>query len=219
MATPLLVIGNKKYSSWSLRAWLALKHLGVPFREHRIALYTPGSEQEIAKYSLAGKVPILVDDDVTVHESLAILEYVSEVYAQGALLPASRSERALARSVCAEMHSGYPNVRQELPMNLARRRGTAATTPAVQPEIRRILSLWESLRDRHRNGGPFLFGSFSIADCMFMPVVTRLDTYLVDITAHPRSLGYLQHMLALPAFLEWRKAGQAETEIIEADEV
>lgn len=218
MAPPLLIVGNKKYSSWSLRAWLAFKHLGIPFRERRVALFTAEGTQEIAKHSLAGKVPILVDDDVTVHESLAILEYANEVYAQGALLPAGRVERALARAVCAEMHSGFPSLRQAMPMNMARRRGIVPATDAVRGEIQRVLALWESLRDKQR-GGPFLFGTFGMADCMFMPVVTRFDTYLVDLASHPRSLGYLHTMLTLPAFLEWRQAGQAEPEVIAEDEV
>ena len=190
MSELLIVVGNKRYSSWSLRGWIGLRSLGVPFREHRIPLFQPYTAEEIAKYSAAGRVPILVDDGVTVHDSLAILEYLNESHAQGKLLPAGRAERALCRSVSAEMHSGFAAVRQALQMNLGRKSGPVPHSDAVQHEIRRILTMWEELRERHRGAGPYLFGAFSMADCMYLPVATRFMTYEVDLTSYPRARAY-----------------------------
>lgn len=215
MADPLLVLGNKKYSSWSLRAWIGLTLAGVPFREHVIKLFEPHSAAEIARYSAAGRVPVLVMDDVTVHDSLAILETVNEVYAGGRLWPAERTLRARARAVSAEMHAGFVNVRARLPMNLARPPAPLppdrAIDAATQAELHRVQSLWEGLLGEF--GGPYLFGDWSIADCMFLPVATRLRTYAVDTSAYPLAGAYVARLLALPAFLRWEAAGRAEPEV------
>lgn len=219
MATPLLIIGNKKYSSWSLRGWIGLKQLGIPFTEQRVALYTDGYKAQILKHNPAGKVPALVDGDVVVGESIAILEYINETLGKDRLLPKDAKLRARIRSVCAEMHAGFANLRGSLPMNLARRKGPVPLSDATQADIRRILTLWEGLRNEFKDAGPYLFGQWSMADCMYLPVCTRFDTYEVDLTMHPRARGYLETMLALPAFQEWRKAGIAETEVIPDSEV
>jgi glutathione S-transferase len=214
MGERLLVLGNKKYSSWSLRGWIGLTMAGVPFQERVIKLFRPETPVEIGRYSPALRVPVLVDDGVTVHDSLAILEYVNEVYAQGRLWPADRARRALARSVSAEMHAGFSNLRSRMPMNLARPRAPLpprwAVDLATREELDRVLTLWEGLLAA---GGPFLFGEWSAADCMYLPVASRLHTYAVDLSAHPRSAAYVQRMLALPAFLRWQADACDEPEV------
>jgi len=209
----LIVVGNKRYSSWSLRGWIGVRYLNVPFREHRIPLFQPGTAAEIAAYSPAGRVPVLVDDGVTVHDSLAMLEYLNETHAGGKLLPAGRAERALCRSVSAEMHAGFASLRQALPMNLARKPGPVPHNEAVRNDIRRILTMWEELRERFRGAGPYLFGAFSMADCMYLPVATRFMTYQVDLTSYPRARAYDEALLSLPGYLEWKQAALHEVEV------
>ena len=219
MTDRLLVLGNKKYSSWSLRAWIGLEMAGVPFRELVVPLFRPETAAEIARFSPAGKVPILVDatpmGPVTVHDSLAILEYVNETYGEWRLWPSDPRQRAAARCISAEMHAGFPNLRSRLPMNLARSPAPPAPEWAVdvatQAEIDRILSLWDEALAV--SGGPFLFGEWSIADCMYLPVVTRLHTYAIPVAQRPRCMEYMERMLALPAFGRWQAAGAAESEV------
>ncbi len=213
MGDRLLVLGNKKYSSWSLRAWIGLTLAEVPFTERVIKLYRPQTATEIGRYSGALRVPVLRDDGLTVHDSLAILEYVNEAYAEGRLWPEDRARRAQARAVSAEMHAGFPNLRQRMPMNLARAHAPLppqwALDAAAQAELERVLSLWESLL---AEGGPFLFGAWSIADCMYLPLATRLRTYQVDFSAHPLSQAYVARLLGLPAFQRWEADGRREPE-------
>ncbi len=213
MSDLLIVIGNKRYSSWSLRGWIGVRSLNLPFREHRIALYQPDTAAEIAKHSPAGRVPILVDDGLTVHDTLAILEYLNETHAGGKLLPAGRAERALCRSVSAEMHAGFASLRQALPMNLARKAGPVPQSEAVRGDIRRILTMWEELRERFRGAGPYLFGAFSMADCMYLPVAARFMTYEVDLTSYPRARACTEALLSLPGYLEWKQAALQEIEV------
>jgi glutathione S-transferase len=210
-----LVIGNKNYSSWSLRGWLFLKHTGAPFREIRIPLEQPDTKARIAQYSPAGRVPILIDGGVTVWDSLAICEYLSETVLGGKGWPADASARAVARSVSAEMHSGFQALRNELPMNCRARR-KVAPSPAARADIARILSIWDTCRPQHAAAGPWLFGRFSVADAMYAPVAFRFQTYDVDLTGNPAA--YARALLAHPAMLEWLAAGQAETEIVPSDE-
>ena len=200
----LLVVGNKNYSSWSLRAWLAMKVLGIPFEERRIALYQPASKPELLKYSPAGKVPCLVDGEVTVWDSLAILEYLAERWP--ALWPADAAGRARARSISAEMHSGFPNLRQHMCMNIRRHIPGQGRTPEVLAEIARIVAIWSEGR------GPFLFGGFGAADAMYAPVVLRFRTYAVDLP--PACRAYAERVLALPALQEWMRDAEAETETL-----
>jgi glutathione S-transferase len=202
MAEPVLVVGNKNYSSWSLRAWLAMKVLGLPFREVRIPLYGPESKRALLEYSPAGKVPCLVDGEVRVWDSLAILEYLAERHP--ALWPAEAALRARARSISAEMHSGFPNLRQHMCMNIRKRLPGKGRTPEVLAEIARIVALWSEAR------GPFLFGAFGAADAMYAPVVLRFRTYAVELP--PVCRAYADALLALPALQQWMRDAERETE-------
>lgn len=203
----ILVIGNKNYSSWSLRPWIAMKALGIPFQEKRIPLYGPGAKEQILLESPAGKVPILVDEGKRIWDSLAILEYLAEKHP--ALWPADRAERAQARSVAAEMHSGFPNLRNHMSMNVRKRYPDKGRTPEVLTEIDRINTIFSAAK------GPFLFGSFGAADAMYAPVVLRFRTYAVEVVNRK----YLDAVLALPAMKEWIAAAERETESIPAFEM
>jgi glutathione S-transferase len=218
VADLLIVIGNKKTSSWSLRAWIALKHLGLPFREQRIVLDRPNTATEILKLSPAGRVPILIDGGLTVHESIAILEYLNETHADESLLPTGTADRALCRSISAEMHAGFAGLRENLPMKLARKPLPVPLAAQTRLDIRRILTMWEELRERHRPSGPYLFGAFSMADCMYLPVATRFMTYEVDLTSYPRARAYTEALLAHPGFVEWKAAALKEPEAAPGDE-
>lgn len=211
MNAPLLVIGNKNYSSWSLRAWLAMKALELPFEERRIALYVPGAAEEILRYSPSGKVPCLVDGAVRVWESLAILEYLAETHPL--LWPSAPAARAEARSISAEMHAGFASLRQHMGMNVRKRYPGKGRTPEVLREIGRIAALWSDCRARFGGAGPYLFGRLSAADFMYAPVVLRFRTYEVDLPADCRA--YCEAMLALPAMRAWIAGAEAESEVIE----
>lgn len=209
-----LIIGNRNYSSWSLRAWLALRVAGIAFEEHRIPLYLRGSKEEILSYSPAGKVPCLVDGDLHVWDSLAICEYVAE--AHPGLWPEDPKARALARSVSAEMHSGFQALRTHMSMNIRRALPGRGRTPEALAEAGRVIALWSDCLARKAAGpqstGPFLFGRFSIADAMYAPVVLRFRTYGVELPGECRA--YAEAILALPAMREWVAAAEAETEAI-----
>jgi glutathione S-transferase len=216
MSDYTLVIGNKNYSSWSLRPWLAMRQAGVPFREVRIPLYTPESKAQIRSYSPSGKVPCLVDGTLAVWDSLAICEYLAERHPQLELWPADPRARALARSMSAEMHSGFQNLRSNMSMNCRKRFPGMGRTVEVAGEIERIQRSWGEARDKHGAGGPFLFGRFSIADAMYAPVVLRFRTYAVQL--NPVSRAYADAILALPAIQQWLADAEAETEVIAAFE-
>jgi len=213
---PKLIIGNKNYSSWSLRAWLLLKEAGIEFSEHRIALDTPDSASEIATYSSAGCVPILQLDDLTVWDTLAIAETVAEQWPDKRLWPADREARAHARAISAEMHSGFPDLRTCLPMN-CRAMGRKITLPdAVGNDIDRVIAIWAECHKKYGDKGGWLFGEFSIADAMFAPVVLRFRTYGINL---PESAGfYPQRLLESEATQEWLLAAESETEVIEREE-
>jgi glutathione S-transferase len=204
MPRPLLVIGNKNYSSWSLRPWLAMKVLNLDFQEIRIPLYGPGAKDEILRYSPSGKVPCLVDGATRVWDSLAILEYLAEQHAQ--LWPGAPAERALARSVCAEMHAGFAQLRERMSMNVRKRYPGRGRTPEVLKEIERVVEIWSKCKK------PFLFGAFTAADAMYAPVVLRFRTYQVELPTACRA--YAEAMLALPAMREWIEAAEREVESI-----
>ena len=212
MSDLTLIIGNKNYSSWSLRPWLLLKQAGIPFREVRIPLYGADTRMQILKYSPSGKVPALVDGDLTVWESLAICEHVAERFPDKALWPADLKARALARAAASEMHAGFSALRNNMPMNVRRSFPTHGRTPEVLQDIERIAALWQDCRSRYGDGGPFLFGRFSVADAMFAPVAFRFQTYVVDLPSSARA--YTDTLLALPAMREWATVGRAETEIV-----
>jgi glutathione S-transferase len=213
---PTLVIANKLYSSWSLRPWLLLKQFGIPFDEIVIPLDLPDTKERVLKHSPAGKVPILVDGDATVWESIAIMEYAGD--ALGApVWPQDRAARAMARSVAAEMHAGFSALRSACPMNLGKKYAAKDRGEAVARDVTRFSEIVRQARERFGDGGPFLFGAFSAADAMYAPLVTRLDTYSFDLDATTRA--YADAILALPAFREWRAAALQETWIVDADEV
>lgn len=210
MSVPILVIGNKNYSSWSLRPWIAMKVLGVPFQELRIPLYRPGASEEIRRYSPTGKVPCLVDGTVRIWDSLAILEYLAERHP---LWPEDADARAVARSASAEMHSGFAALRENMSMNVRRRYPGRGRTPESLADVARIVALWSDCRERFGLDGEFLFGAFCAADAMYAPVVLRFRTYEVELP--PACRAYADAMLALPAMREWIAAAERETESIE----
>jgi glutathione S-transferase len=213
--TRTLVIGNKNYSSWSLRAWLALRLGRVDFEEVRIALDQPQTKSEILARSPSGKVPCLIDGPLVVWDSLAICETVNERCVAGTLWPADADARAQARAVSAEMHSGFAALRTHMPMDIrAHRPERGATTlqrSDVAADVARIQSIWTDCLSR--SSGPLLFGRFTIADAFYAPVVTRFRTYGVALS--PVLSAYCDAVLALPAMREWVEAAQAETEVID----
>ena len=200
-----LVIGNKNYSSWSLRGWLMLKAAGTPFREVVIPLDQPETREQILKFSPSGKVPALISDGVVIWESLAIGEYLAEAYPAASLWPRDKTMRAIARSVCAEMHSGFADLRRELPMNIRGRFPGRAAGAAAAADIRRVKELWRYCRrgfgDRQQPDQGYLFGSYSIADAMFTPVASRFRTYEVPMDNETAS--YVDRVLSHPAMKEW----------------
>jgi glutathione S-transferase len=216
MAKWVLAVGNKNYSSWSLRPWLALKHTGAPFDEVVIPLYRPDSPDAIRKISPSGKVPVLQRGEVVVWDSLAICETIAEAFPEAHLWPDDAGARAVARSISAEMHSGFVALRTHMPMNArARLPGRGRTIESLR-DIERVRSLWRDALDRFGRGGPFLFGRFSIADAMYAPVVLRFRTYDVDID--PRLHEYCAAVLALPAMEEWLAAARTEPWTVESSE-
>jgi glutathione S-transferase len=212
MSRLTLVIGNKNYSSWSLRPWLALRMARLDFEELRIGLYQDGSREQILRHSPAGQVPVLRDGDVTVWDSLAICEYAAELAPHAGLWPGDRAARAHARSISAEMHAGFAPLRNALPMNVRVSGAQLAQppSPAVQADIARITAIFEDCRARHGADGAYLFGAFTIADAMFAPVATRFRSYSVPLP--PRSQAYVDALCSLAPMREWIAAGAAETE-------
>jgi glutathione S-transferase len=209
-----LVIGNKNYSSWSMRPWLALKVANIVFDEVSIPLYTGDADKHrILKFTRSGKVPALVDGDLTIWDSLSIIEYAAERFPQARLWPQDVASRAHARSISAEMHSGFMALRNECGMNLHRPIGAKALSADARADIARIQESWSECRERYGKFGPYLFGAFSGADAMYVPVVHRFRTYAIDVTPEVRV--YMDAMMALPAFQEWTRAGLAETLVIE----
>lgn len=209
MAKFQLFIGNKCFSSWSLRPWVALKHLGIEFEETLVRLRTPETAANLAKISPTGQVPVLIHDGRIVWETLAILEYLADVFPEAGLWPADIGARALARSVATEMHSGFREVRYGWPMNLRRPRAQKPLDAEGEKQRARIEAIWRECREKHGQGGPFLFGHFSAADAMYAPVVTRFDTYGGDLA--PDTRAYVDAVLATPAMKEWYAGAAAET--------
>jgi glutathione S-transferase len=207
-----LVIGNKNYSSWSLRPWLAMKQSGLDFNEICIALYNPESSAKIQQYSPSGKVPVLLDKDKIIWDSLAICLYLAEEFPEMNWWPKNKNAKAIAFSICAEMHSGFLNLRQNMPMNCRKRFPRKGVTLEVQKDIERITSIWRECRQNFGTDGNMLFGEFTIADAMFAPVVLRFLTYNVQLD--DISKNYVETILALPAMQEWIKTAENEQEII-----
>lgn len=210
--TLALVIGNKAYSSWSLRPWLAMKMAGLTFEEILIPLQQPGTKAEMLKNAPNGQVPALHHDGVTVWESIAILEYVNERLAEGRLWPQDGAARALARSISAEMHAGFGALRGHCPMNVRRRPEPYPLTPEAARDVARIEAIWRDARLRFGQGGPFLFGAFSNADAMFAPVVNRLHFYALPVGLETRA--YMDSVLGLPPNVQWRADAALEPWVI-----
>ncbi|HEY3858364.1 MAG TPA: glutathione S-transferase family protein [Gammaproteobacteria bacterium] len=212
-----LIIGNKAYSSWSLRPWLVLKEAGADFSETRVPLYVHGYKDELLKYAPSGKVPVLKHGAVTVWDSLAICEYLAERFPQAQLWPGDATTRALARSISAEMHSGFTAIRGAMPFNCRAQDRHVPISAEIQQEIDRVQSLWQDCRSQHGRGGPWLFGRFSIADAMYIPVALRFITYSVPLDTVARS--YADTALDHPAVREWTAAAKQETEVMISNEV
>jgi glutathione S-transferase len=215
-----LIIGNKNYSSWSLRPWLAMKVAGIAFTETLISLDTPDFRAKVSALSGGegrGSVPVLIDGRIQIWESLAILEYLAEKFPHAGLWPAPEDARAHARAVAAEMHSGFLPLRRHLPMNVRRPVRHRACDDAVLADVARIDAIWSECRSRFAEGGPFLYGGFCAADAMYAPVVWRFHTYAVDVSVAAR--GYMSAVMALPASREWCAAARDEPWVLSHDEV
>ena len=215
MPDRLLVIGNRNYSSWSLRPWLVLQALGLPCAVVRIPLDRPDTAERIRQYSVAGRVPVLVEDGITVWDSLAIIEHLAD--AHPGLWPKEPAARAMARSISAEMHSGFAALRSELPMNLRATGRRVEPTAAARADIARITASWQEARQRFGAGGPWLFGAWSAADAMYTPVASRFRTYGIDLPADLQA--YQATALDAPAMQEWTALAMAESERIGHEEV
>lgn len=203
-----LIVANKAYSSWSLRAWILLAHFKIPFEETVIPLDLPETRKLILKHSPTAKVPALVDGPITVWESLAIIEYLAEIFPEKAIWPRGKAARALARSLSSEMHAGFQALRQHCPMNFVRPVRKLALTEAVEADVARIEAAWAHARKTYGKAGPFLFGRFSAADAMFAPVVNRLHIYDIPVSRGTRD--YMAAMMALPAWKAWATDAEAE---------
>ena len=205
---PVLVIGNKAYSSWSLRPWILLAAFGIPFEEKVIPLYREDSKKRLLKYSPAGMVPALIDGDVTVYESLAIVEYIAEKYPRKAIWPKDAAARAHARSISAEMHAGFQALRAHCPTNFRRAPKQRDLTPEAEANVARIERIWAAARKKCGEGGPFLFGDFCAADAMFAPVANRIHVYEIPVSKASRA--WVDALLALSAYRAWIADGAKE---------
>ncbi len=210
-----LVIGNKNYSSWSFRPWLAMKVAGIAFEETVISLEAKDFKARVLAVSGAGRVPVLIDGVTHIWESLAILEYLAEKFPAAGLWPRDAAARADARAISSEMHAGFQSLRRHLPMNVWRPVKSRALDDGAKADVTRIDTIWSDCRAH--SGGPFLFGAFGAADAMYAPVVWRFHTYAVEVSASARA--YMDAMMALPAWREWRDAARRETWVLPHDEV
>lgn len=210
-----LVIGNKNYSSWSLRPWLLLTAFEVSFDEQWVSLQEPNLSERLKAFSGSARVPVLNDGELSIWDSLAICEYINEVYLKGVGLPAKLADRALARSVCAEMHSGFNALRSEMPMNIRASRVVQASKACLQ-DIARVDEIWRTYARKNSNGDLRLFGEFGISDCMFAPVVMRFATYQPELS--DQAAAYMRSMLEHPGLQKWVDEALIETEIVDVDE-
>ena len=206
-----LVIANKNYSSWSMRAWVAMKAFDIPFQEICIQLDRVDTSEQIARYSPAGRVPVLLDDDMAIWDSLAICEYLAERYPGKAMWPHDTRARAMARCICSEMHAGFAALRTTLPMNIRGRFAQREFNAMTQADIRRVCAIWETCLANY-GYERFLFGEFSIADAYFAPVVMRFRTY--GVALEPRLQAYAERVVKHPAVAQWIEEASAETERI-----
>jgi glutathione S-transferase len=212
-----LIIGNKNYSSWSFRPWLAMKVAGIAFEETLISLEASDFKSRVTALGGAGRVPTLIDGDTCVWESLAILEYLAEKFPAAALWPRDPSARAHARAIASEMHAGFGALRRQLPMNIRRPVIPRALDTDAAGDVARIDAIWSESRSRFGASGPFLYGAFGAADAMYAPVVWRFRTYAVEVSATAQA--YMRALMALPAWIEWREAARHEPWVLPHDEV
>jgi glutathione S-transferase len=217
MNTALIVIGNRNYSSWSLRGWLALKKSGAVFTVKRLAIDTPEFHREIGRYSPTRRVPALHHDGLVVWDSLAIAEYANETFAGGALWPADAAARAQARAASAEMHAGFPALRAQMPMNCRATGRSVPATAELRVDIERVRTIWHACRERFAAAGPWLFGRFSIADAMYAPVASRFRTYGVVLDGIEAA--YATQLLGDADVRSWFAAAAVEREVISAEEI
>ena len=217
MSNLTLIIGNKNYSSWSLRPWVFMKQNQIEFDEKRVPLFTETTDEELSQYNSDFKVPVLKDGDLIVWDSLAILEYISENYLESDGWPREVSARAMARSMSCEMHSSFFNVRNELPMNCRKKFQNIKLSSEAKSEIERIKALWQQCRTRFGTAGEWLFGEYSIADAMFAPIALRLSGYNIPLDGVEQA--YVQSVLRQPCIVEWVAAGKIEKEVIGEDEI
>jgi glutathione S-transferase len=204
-----LVVGSKTFSSWSLRPWILLKQANIDFTEVLIPLNQVSTRERIRQYSPSGRIPVLQHGELRVWDSLAIAEYLHELFPDKELWPKDSADRALARSVSAEMHSGFAAMRQQLSMNVTKRLPTPALTDDTQSDLKRVFDIWNECLSR--SGGPFLFGQrFTIADAMYAPVTTRMTSYSIPLTGAVEK--YVHTIAALPAMQDWVQAAHRETE-------
>jgi glutathione S-transferase len=211
-----LILGNKNYSSWSWRPWIAMKVAGLAFEEEVISLNAPDFKQRLLQVSGTGKVPTLIDGEARIWESLAILEYLAEKFPAAKLWPADPNARAHARAIANEMHAGFLPLRRSCPMNMWRPVKKLALNDETNANVRRIDAMWADCRTRYGAGGPFLFGPFTAADAMYAPVVSRLHTYAIEVG--PVARAYMAAVMALPAWREWREAALKEPWVLPEDE-
>jgi glutathione S-transferase len=214
---PTLIIGNKNYSSWSMRPWIAMKAAGIAFDEVVISINAEDFKARLLKVSGTGKVPTLIDGDIKVWESLAILEYLADKYPDKNLWPRDPAARAHARAIASEMHAGFVPLRRVAPMNIWRPVMKLTLGAEAQANVARIDAMWADCRARFGQNGPFLFGAFGAADAMYAPVVARFHTYAVDVGAAARA--YMQAVMALQAWWEWTAAAVKEPWVLQEDEI
>ena len=210
-----LLIANRNYSSWSLRPWLVLRHFDIAFTHELLPMNGEGWRQMFQQRSPTGRMPVLIDGDLVIPETLAIIEYLAESFPEKAIWPTERRDRALARAAAAEMHAGFSQLRNAAPMNLRASHPGRVSRDAVAFDLHRLEVLWGELLER--SGGPFLFGAFSAADAMFAPVAARIRTY--DLPVSDMLAGYVESIYALPAFGEWLNEARKETWVVDEDEI
>lgn len=210
-----LLIGNRNYSTWSLRPWLVLRHFEIEFEDEVLQLSGPGWRENLAARSPTGQVPVLIDGDLTIPETIAIIEYLADSFPEKAIWPRDRKERALARAAAAEMHAGFSTLRNHAPMNLRASHPGRVDLDVVRKDLHRVEALWGGLLAR--SGGPYLFGAFSAADAMFAPLATRLRTY--DLPVSDMAGRYVEAIYALPAFQDWLGMALQEPWIVDKDEI
>lgn len=212
-----IIIGNKRYSSWSLRGWLALRHTGLPFEEVILSLDTPQFYKEIVRYSPAKRVPTLVHGDIPVWDSAAIIDYCAHLAPEKNWWPTEPAAYGHARSIFNEMHSGFSEIRTHMPMNLLDRWQDLTLSQALEVEVKRVETLWTECREKHGAGGDFLFGEYSAVDMMFAPVTSRFSTYGIEV--NQTATAYIEAIRNQPDVADWFAGASKETEIVPMDQL